>query len=284
MDSLKTLWNNARSLVGISGSIGNRDGHIGDNALGGGTNQDDFGDLEILQHPGKRSSLPHTANDNVQEDHAGSGSITGPSNISHNTGTTSLQDQGTSSQAGGDGGNGASTSHADDVQESGGIQVHESWGNATTNIAGSILNQGVPESQAVDESPASPSDNDEPAASRAIVAGGTSSYHPEDSADDSPAPLSTTGGDKPDISVPPDTDLDHPTQAGKPSTTGNSASPSEQQGERTRDDHEEQTMVGIRGAADPSSSRDQGQRTLRRGEGRGSNKINDPNHLRMFRL
>ncbi|KAK7030319.1 hypothetical protein VNI00_014241 [Paramarasmius palmivorus] len=69
-----------------------------------------------------------------------------------------------------------------------------------------------------------------------------------------------------------------------PLVAGGVPSASEKQGVRVKDDHEEETMVGIRGTADPSSSQDQGQRRIRRDEGRGSNKINDPNHLRMLRL
>ncbi|KAK7024274.1 hypothetical protein VNI00_016440 [Paramarasmius palmivorus] len=286
MDTLRTLWNNARSLVGFR-NRDRADEHTGDNALAGGTNQDDLRGLQILRHPGEGSSLPHMAYDNVQEDHATSGSMAGLSDVPHQASTSSLRDQGNDSRTGGDGGNGASTSRAVDVQESGGIQVHESWCNATSEVASGTLNQGIPKSQAVNESPALQSDNDEPAASRAIlvVAGGTSSDRPEDSADDSPAPLSTTGGDKPDILVPPGTGPDHPqaVQAGKPSTTGNIASPSERQGEQARHDHEEQATGGIRGTADPSSSQDQGQRRLRRDKGRGSNTINNPNHLRMSR-
>ncbi|KAK7030315.1 hypothetical protein VNI00_014237 [Paramarasmius palmivorus] len=279
MDADGTRWNGARSLVGIR-NRDHADEHTGDNALAGGTNQDDLRDLQILQHP---SEGPHTANDNVQGDHTSSGLVTGPSNIrvSHNTSITSLQDQGNNSQTGSDGGNGASTSRADDVQESGGIQVHESWGNATSEVAGGTLNQGVPESQAANESPVLPSDNDERAASRA-VAGGTDS----DRSEDLPTTLSTTRGDEPDVVPGGIVSLDSdPDRAAPVSdyTPGNVASPAEEQGEQAKHAHEEQATGGMRGTADPSSSQDQGQRRLRRDEHRGSNKLNDPNHLRMFR-
>ncbi|KAK7024277.1 hypothetical protein VNI00_016443 [Paramarasmius palmivorus] len=312
MDTLRALWHNTRRLVRIGGSIGNRectDGYAGDNALGGGTNQDDLGDLEILQHPGERSSLPHMANDNIQEDHAGSGSITGRLNIPQNAGTTSLRDQGNDGQTGGDGGatqhsvrlsallaqrlNRASTPCVDNlnVQEQSSVRVHGSLGNATSEVADDTsLNQGVPqvESRIVDESSASSLDNNKRAAStRRAVTGGTDSDRPEDSAarvtDDLPAPP-LTGGDElavPGDIVSPDTDLDHPAQAGESSTAGNVAPPSEGQGESVRNDHEEQTIQGTIGS---SSMLAQRPRALRRDEGWGSNKINDPNHLRMFRL
>ncbi|KAK7030321.1 hypothetical protein VNI00_014243 [Paramarasmius palmivorus] len=278
MDTLRTIWNNARSLVGIR-NRDHADEHTGDNALAG-TDQDVLGELQILQHPGEG---PHTANDNVQEGHATSGSMAGLSDVPHQASTSSLRDQGNDSRIGSNGGNGASTSRADDVQKSGGIQVHESWGNATSEVADDTSpNQGVPESQAANESPVLPSDSDERAASRA-VAGGTDSDHPEDL----PTTLSTTGGDEPDVVPGGIISLDSdPDRAAPVSdyTAGNIASPAEEQGEQARHDHEEQMMVGIRGTADLSSSQDQGQRRLRRDEGRGSNKINDPNHLRMFRL
>ncbi|KAK7030308.1 hypothetical protein VNI00_014230 [Paramarasmius palmivorus] len=109
--------------------------------------------------------------------------------------------------------------------------------------------------------------------------------HPQEPAMDtmegSSGPL-VAGGDELGVLrsfISPDTNLDHPAQANE--DPARVPSELEEQGKRVREDHEEQAEVGVGGGTAPSSSRDRGRR---RDEGRGSTTINDPNHLRMFRL
>ncbi|KAK7019710.1 hypothetical protein VNI00_017987 [Paramarasmius palmivorus] len=137
---------------------------------------------------------------------------------------------------------------------------------------------------AVDKSSAMHSENDAEASER-TVAVGTNHDRPRDSAmgvtEGSPAPLAA-GGDKLGVSrevVPADTSPNRPMQADEDPTQ---PSKLEGQGERARDDHEEQATAGAQDTADPSSSRDRGEyRGQRRDGGRGWNVVNDPYHLRM---
>ncbi|KAK7030307.1 hypothetical protein VNI00_014229 [Paramarasmius palmivorus] len=137
--------------------------------------------------------------------------------------------------------------------------------------------------EAINKSSALQSENDADTSGGAATVGTNHSDRPQEVAECLLAPLSA--GDEPAVPrvvVSPGTvgAPDRPTQASRDAAQ-NIDSPPEGQDGRDGDKDEDQGIVGTRGSTVPNSSRDQGQR---RDEGRGSNTMNDPNHLRMFRL